>query len=754
MNDTPTDRNDDPNNASNLNTLPAASPARGFRIGRLAMKELRETLRDRRTIITLIAMPLLVYPILSLVFRTFLFSTVASLPANEPIEFTIAVETNLSPKEYVSFENDLYNLTKDQFEDKYASQKAKSADKGGETAPLIAQPNQPLVYVDFQNHKWAFLEYHDQSNLSLLVESGEIDIGLRVTASEPGVQTQLVFNPANPRSQAAASYFTKRFDLFNLRFLMRVSGANKPVLTYDSVKVEPLNKQPIGVSIAAIIPLMLVLMTITGAVYPAIDLTAGERERGTLETLIAAPIPRISILVSKFVAVLTVAVLTAALNIIGMLVTLWAFKLEGMLAGPDGITLAMVVKIFALLVLFAGFFSALLLAVTSYARSFKEAQAYLIPIILLSLAPGLLAMTPGLSLSGPLAAVPMVNILLLARDVIENQVATVPALIAVVSTILYGGLAILIAAKIFGTDAILYGSQGSWKDLVSRPSESQPLIPLSIATACLALLFPANFVLIGFLGRFEGELTYRLALMGMFTFLTFWAFPSLIARFQKVNFKTGFGLALPKPRFLLVGLLLGVSLWPLVMSIISGWQFVLEGIMGSAESQQWHDRLIEFGKAQATNLREVHPAIIALTFAIIPAVCEEWFFRGFLLRSLLSKRSPWIAIGISALVFGFFHVLSNSVVAMDRLLPTTLVGIVLGMLCYRSGSIIPGILLHMLHNAFVAFLAYYQPQLSKLSWFPEADAPIPLTWIIVSAIVSAIGVLILFESKQHDSKTI
>ena len=120
---------------------------------------------------------------------------------------------------------------------------------------------------------------------------------------------------------------------------------------------------------------MLVLMTITGAVYPAIDLTAGERERGTLETLIAAPIPRISILVSKFVAVLTVAVLTAALNIIGMLVTLWAFKLEGMLAGPDGITLAMVVKIFALLVLFAGFFSALLLAVTSYARSFKEAQA-------------------------------------------------------------------------------------------------------------------------------------------------------------------------------------------------------------------------------------------------------------------------------------------------------------------------------------------------------------------------------------------
>ena len=82
-------------------------------------------------------------------------------------------------------------------------------------------------------------------------------------------------------------------------------------------------------SLAALIPLILVLMTVTGAVYPAIDLTAGERERGTLETLIAAPVPRLGLLFAKYVAVLTVALLTAVVNLIGMTITAHSSGLGG-----------------------------------------------------------------------------------------------------------------------------------------------------------------------------------------------------------------------------------------------------------------------------------------------------------------------------------------------------------------------------------------------------------------------------------------
>ncbi len=721
---------------------------RGFRIGRLALKELRETLRDRRTIITLFAMPLLVYPILSLIFRTFLFSTLMGGASDEPLKFTYVFETEIPVEQVLGFRQQLFQRTEPLLIKSAEETEPEHDPADSEAERKVAQQN----VLPFLKHEWIPYKTIPEVTKTLkeLIRDGEADVGLRITLRKnagpaPYIDIEMIVNEEFGASIKAAEMLKERLDLFNRESLRNLLNSRRisselPVELSETgvVSLEP--PQP-PVSFAAIIPLMLVLMTITGAVYPAIDLTAGERERGTLETLVAAPIPRISILVSKFIAVLTVAVLTATLNVAGILVTVWAFQLDSLLGG--GLTVSMVVKVFSLLILFAGFFSALLLAVTSYARSFKEAQAYLIPIIMLSLAPGLMALTPGLSLNGPLAVVPMVNILILARDVLENQAELVPALIAVLSTVLYGFLAILAAAKIFGTDAILYGSSGSWKDLLTRPNESKALVSIATVVTCLALLFPANFVLIGYLGRFQGSLTARLLLMGLFTFLTFMAFPYLVATFQRVRTSSGFGLKRPKLMFIVVGVILGCSLWPLVMSIITGWQQVLEVFWGEAQSQAWHDRLIEFGKTQADSLRKVHPAVIALSFALLPAICEEWFFRGFLLRSLLKDRAAWLAILISAVVFGLFHVLSNSVVSIDRLLPTTLVGLVLGWLCYRSGSIIPGIIMHMLHNGIVAFLAYYQPQLSRFSWFPEEAAPIPTVWIGASAVISIICICLL-----------
>src|SRR4029077_20473757 len=145
------------------------------------------------------------------------------------------------------------------------------------------------------------------------------------------------------------------------------------------------------------------LMTVTGAVYPAIDLTAGERERGTLEMLIAAPVPRVGLLLAKYVAVLTVALLTATINLLGMAITAHSTGLNVTLFGGGGLTLLGIFKVLMLLGLFAAFFSAALLAVTSYARSFKEAQAYIIPLMLLCLVPGIICLMPGLQLTGSLA---------------------------------------------------------------------------------------------------------------------------------------------------------------------------------------------------------------------------------------------------------------------------------------------------------------------------------------------------------------
>jgi hypothetical protein len=97
--------------------------------------------------------------------------------------------------------------------------------------------------------------------------------------------------------------------------------------------------------------------------------------------------------------------------------------------------------------------------------------------MLLAIAPGFLSVMPGIELSGVLAVVPLVNIVLLARDVLQGNINPLVAGAAVVSTALYGVASLALAARVFGSDAILYGSQGSWADLFRRPDEPAPSRP-------------------------------------------------------------------------------------------------------------------------------------------------------------------------------------------------------------------------------------------------------------------------------------
>src|SRR5207249_1922936 len=133
-----------------------------------------------------------------------------------------------------------------------------------------------------------------------------------------------------------------------------------------------------------------------------------------------------ALLLAKYVAVVTVAMLTATINLAMMLITLDLNQLTG-LVFKGSVTVGLIVQVFFLLLLFAAFFSAVLLAVTSFARSFKEAQAYLVPLMLVSLTPGMLSLLPGLRLRGPTLVVPLLNIVLLARDLFEGGTSAAEA---------------------------------------------------------------------------------------------------------------------------------------------------------------------------------------------------------------------------------------------------------------------------------------------------------------------------------------
>jgi ABC-type Na+ efflux pump permease subunit/membrane protease YdiL (CAAX protease family) len=752
---------------------------RRFRLSRLALKELRETLRDRRTIVTLILMPLLVYPTLSLVFKTFLLTNAGMFTPGEAIKFQIAYGGNASEQRVT---NSLAELGRRMgFVEQERAAGAQSGlknsevalepstvqdekEKSNSTEPDSTEPDSTETddsqFVSFQKHGWILVKSDSALSMEEIVEAGAADVGVRFLMDERAeweIGKVELISRNDQVSSAAADYLLRRFEEINdsdLKFRLRrfkiPDGYTLEVSTKTlNSEVESKTQQPFP--LASMVPLILVLMTITGAVYPAIDLTAGERERGTLETLMAAPVPRMGILWSKFIAVLTVAILTAMLNLIGMFATVWVFQLDKQFGG--GIfNLEVMLKIFLLLILFAAFFSALLLVVTSFAKSFKEAQVYLIPIILLSLGPGLISMAPGMSMDGINCVIPMVNILLLARDVIQGQVMMLPAIVAIVTTLLYSYLALRLAARIFGSDSILYSGGGSFAEMFHRPFGPNFVVPVMATLFCLVMLFPINFASIGFLGRMPAEtpadLEVRYLTMSVFTFLAFLVLPWLVAKHQSTLIQPGFGLNRPKLIFLVAGALLGVSMWPLVMSLTEGWHEVYGLIFGSEKQDEWHKRLVETTAAQVERIRMVSPWIIALAFSIVPAICEEWFFRGMLLRSLLKSKSAVKAILISALVFGSFHVLSNSVIALDRLIPSTLIGIMLGYLAYKSNSIVPGIILHSLNNAFVIFLAYYQPQLSEQAWFPADDQSIPRLWVVVGLVVAAVGAALVWQARR------
>ena len=754
--------------SQNDNTKPngnSKKPARtGFRLTRLAQKELKETLRDRRTIVTLVLMPLLVYPTLSLIFKTFLLSNAALFSGTEVPELRVVYSGNVSKAEadfvfakigervkFIDEKSSGSEGTLLQLDNLDEEDDSQSIGSGLRVDDLQSEE---VGFPPWYLMRWQFIPPSANPSLAEYVEVGEADLGIIFDLNDP-TRKRLgdftIVSRQDPFSLAAADHLAQELEKANLadrEFRLQMAGISiEPVVNVGRKLIGETVAQeaPSAFPLASLVPLILVLMTITGAVYPAIDLTAGERERGTLETLMAAPLPRVGILVAKFIAVLTVAIFTALLNLIGMFVTIWVFQLDQQFGG--GIfDFRVMVQIFLLLILFGAFFSALLLAVTSFAKSFKEAQVYLIPIIILSLGPGLMAMAPGISLDGVNAVVPMVNILLLARDVINNEVILVPSFVAVISTLVYTYLAICLAARIFGSDSILYSGDGSLVEMFQRPTRANVVVPLAATLFCLVMLFPLNFLSIGFLGRLPAEttadLSFRYGMMGVFTCLAFMVLPALVARHQNTSFRGGFGLKRPRIVFLLAAVLLGLSLWPLVMTMTEGWHAAYGILFGSEKQEQWHAKLIETTSEQVARIRMVSPFVILFAFSVIPALCEEWFFRGMLLRSLLKWNSVWKSILISALVFGSFHVLSNSVIALDRLLPSTLIGVMLGYLAFKSDSIWPGVILHSLNNGIVVFLAYYQPALSSYSWFPGEDESIPVVWALVGLAVATTGVLL------------
>jgi sodium transport system permease protein len=708
------------------------------RLWRLAQKELREILRDRRTIITLVLMPILVYPLLGLTFQKFL---VSQLSTQQAIEFHVAFATArdaLMFRELFSVGNRLLG---------------KERPDGSPVPSPPGEPPEPSLH-------FLFPEQGDQvTPVSALVSDGTADLaitfeprsedlptrpaeppgGNRSTPTNrpseeasPQSRLTLITRKDSPLGEQAQRFLEERLRAVNEAWTAEVLSEVAPGQTVPVAwKNERLvNDQPAGYSLATLVPLVLILMTVTGAVYPAIDLTAGERERGTLEPLIAAPVPRTQVLLAKYVAVMAVALLTAAANLLAMVATAYSTGLEAMLFGKAGLSVLLVVRMAGLLALFAGFFSAVMLTLTSVARSFKEAQAYLIPLMLVSLAPGILALMPGLTMTRGLALVPLVNMVLLTRDLFDGTASASLAFMTIAATLGYAAVALLLAARLFGTDAVLYGSSGSWQDLWQRPATRSETPSWSLGLVSLTVLFPLFVLLGGIPGRLQDvSLIERLAVSASITAALFALWPCLLAIWQRVALRSAIRWQPAGWSTYIMAAVWGLTLWP--------WVYEMEI---SLLSQARIDELVKLFESLETDLQAVPLWVKLLALAVVPAVCEELFFRGWLFAACRTVCSPWVTIALTSVLFGLFHVLVRDALLFERFLPTALMGIALGCVAWKSGSVRPGMLLHVLHNGWLLSLPHWSGQLTWLLGNAALDRRehLPSSLLIGSAVCIAI----------------
>ena len=168
-----------------------------------------------------------------------------------------------------------------------------------------------------------------------------------------------------------------------------------------------------------ILPMLLLLWTLTGAFYPAVDLCAGEKERGTLETLLSSPAQRSEIVLGKLLTIMLFSVVTAVLNLVSVGVTVWVSLSHFKILGPPPLLSA--VWLLAALLPISALFSALCLALAAFARSTKEGQYYLMPLLLVTMPLVILPMSPGMELNLGNSLIPITGVMLLLRSLLEGH---------------------------------------------------------------------------------------------------------------------------------------------------------------------------------------------------------------------------------------------------------------------------------------------------------------------------------------------
>jgi sodium transport system permease protein len=371
----------------------------------IARKEFIDTLRDKRTLLVMIIVPLLLFPVI--------FSFVSNIQQSSMEE---ARERQLS----VGYSADQHG---NEFLTYLAAQEnvklipLQSVD--GKTN-LIKQDSLDAI-LNFSEGFYNRIDNMQTGIVEFFYESTEEGVEDRITSVFKSFEDNLV---------------SQRLNKIN----MDAKVINPVEVTHHDVAT---TQEKIGKYAGGLIPYVFILFCFIGAMYPAIDLFTGEKERSTIETILTSPVKRIQILSGKMIVVVATGIFSALLAIVGLFVGLnFADTLPTEIIDVTGdiLQVKFIVLLLTMLIPLTIFFAGVLIPISIYAKSFKEAQSIITPINILVIVPAIVGMLPGVELSIQTAAIPIVNIALATKEIIAGTIDYG------LLTVVYGSLIIIALA--------------------------------------------------------------------------------------------------------------------------------------------------------------------------------------------------------------------------------------------------------------------------------------------------------------------
>lgn len=631
-------------------------------IRQLYKKEMLDVLRDKKTVLMMLVIPLLVYPLL-FVAGAMMMTKVATQLETQTYQIAIDFEdTDGRLQELFELENEQYS---------FELVDAKKLKQDYETA-LRNETLDAVVSMSMEDGKPVFQISYLSSVTNSSYAVSKIEEVLKLYSTEL-TEKKLA-----------------KLGLDSDEYLEPIE------ITYNNVSS---TEEATGNLLGTILPFMLVVSLLMGTMYPAIDTTAGERERGTLETLLTLPITNKELIVSKFLTVATIGVVSAILNLVSMGgIGVYLYKLSIQMGQmQEQIRLGRFVPVLLVslicILAFAVLLSALSMCSCVFARTYKEANNYITPFMLIVMFASFVAFLPNIQLSGSVALIPVANVCLLIRDLLVFKFSWSVIGIVLISNVAYGMLAIMLLAKLYNSEQALFGDgTGAMRIFERRRNMKQGGVP-SVGDACFVL--PVVFVLILYLGGLLSvKHPYVALVMVQVIILTV---PFLVTVYTKRSVKATFRFRLCSWKHFFGGavLMIGTMLLGQLVTMASSSIFT-QSAKSMSDSMQ--------------GILELPAPIVFLMVAVLPAICEEMLFRGYLLSAFEAKMKAKTAVILVAAIFGIYHM------NLVQSITTALIGLAICYVSYKSGSIFPGMLMHAINNGIACWISLY-PTVA-LRWLP------------------------------------